>query len=295
MRCVAKRAATLSALLSGMVLAGVPSAWSQTQPPFATQTQRPQATQPQQRAPAAKKDEEQKGESVADLKRRIEALEQKLLDMEVINASLETLARQGTNQRSSLSTSPTSPISSDAATRIDGVEVQIRALASQLDRLERQLQNPQTRSQLPNTPVERQATNLPPVQPAPKDSINEVLKSEPPPKAPIAPPSQTQPRPQTVAVDSAAARDAYLKAYNLLIKQDYPAAESGFTAFLDQYGEHELAGNAQYWLAETYYVRGQFEQGEVDLPGRDPGPPNTAGMTQQSLFGGQDGGGGVQL
>ena len=255
MRTVARWAGAYTAIVLGMALAGGPAAMAQTQPPFATQTQKPQQTQPQQRAPAVRKDEETKGESVAELKRRIEALEQKLLDMEVINASLETLARQGTNPRSSLSTSPSSPLSTDSAARIDGVEVQIRALAAQLDRLERQLQNPQTRSQLPPAPTERQATNLPPVQPQPKDSINEVLKSEPAPKAPA-----QQPRPQTVAVDSAAARDAYLKAYNLLIKQDYAAAENGFTSFLEQFGEHELAGNAQYWLAETYYVRGQFEQ-----------------------------------
>lgn len=262
MRFVARRTGTFSAVLLGVTLAGEPAAFAQTQPPFATQTQRAPQTQPQQRAPAAKKDEETKGESVADLKRRIEALEQKLLDMEVINGSLETLARQGTNQRSSLSTPPNSPVSSDAAVRLDGVEVQIRALAAQLDRLERHLQSPQTRSQLPATPAERQATNLPPVQSQQtKESISDILKTEPAPRTPVQQqPVQPQPRPQTVAVDPGAARDAYLKAYNLLIKQDYAGAENGFSAYLEQFGEHELAGNAQYWLAETYYVRGQFEQ-----------------------------------
>jgi tol-pal system protein YbgF len=255
MRCVALRAAAYAVVLFGLALAGEPRAFAQTQPPFATQTQRSPQTQPQQRAPVVKKEEETRGESVADLKRRIEALEQKLLDMEVINGSLETLARQGTNQRPSLSSTPISPVSTDTAARLDGVEVQIRALAAQLDRLERQLQSPQTRSQLPATPAERQATIVPPVQAQPKESINDVLKSEPPRTA-----VQPQPRPQTVAVDPAAARDAYLKAYNLLIKQDYAGAENGFATFLEQYGEHELAGNAQYWLAETYYVRGQFEQ-----------------------------------
>ena len=253
MRSVALRAGAYSAVLFGLMLAGEPPALAQTQPPFATQTQRTPQTQPQQRAPNVRKDEETKGESVADLKRRIEALEQKLLDMEVVNGSLETLARQGPNQRSSLSTSPTSPVSSDTAARLDGVEVQIRALAAQMDRLERQLQSPQTRSQLPATPAERQATNLPPLQP--KDGITDILKTEPPRTA-----VQPQPWPQTVAVDPAAARDAYLKAYNLLIRQDYAGAENGFSTFLEQYGEHELAGNAQYWLAETFYVRGQFEQ-----------------------------------
>ncbi len=61
----------------------------------------------------------------------------------------------------------------------------------------------------------------------------------------------------------ASAADAYRDAFNLLKKADYPAAEGAFQSFLKQYGDTEYAGNAQYWLGETYYVRGQFEKAAV--------------------------------
>ncbi|KAB2848552.1 MAG: tol-pal system protein YbgF [Hyphomicrobiaceae bacterium] len=232
---------------------------AQTQPPFATQTQRSPQAPTQPRATAPKKDDESRAESVGDLRKRIDALEQQLLDMQVIYGALESLARQGTNARPSFSTNP-SPNSSDTAAWLDGLEVQIRALAAQMDRLEQQLQSPQNRSSLPTAPSERQATNLPPIQQQPKENITDVLRNDPAPKSPVSQQPSQPPRPQRVAVDAGAVRDAYLRAYNLLIKQDYAGAETGFAAFLENFGEHELAGNAQYWLAETYYVRGQFEQ-----------------------------------
>ena len=54
-------------------------------------------------------------------------------------------------------------------------------------------------------------------------------------------------------------KEAYDAAYNLLIKAKYPEAEKAFTAFLKDYPDSQLAGNANYWLGETYYVRGQYE------------------------------------
>jgi len=54
-------------------------------------------------------------------------------------------------------------------------------------------------------------------------------------------------------------KEAYDEAYNLLIKAKYPEAEKAFTAFLKDYPDSTLVGNANYWLGETYYVRGQYE------------------------------------
>lgn len=42
--------------------------------------------------------------------------------------------------------------------------------------------------------------------------------------------------------------------------QKFDAAEKEFTTFMAKYPTHPLAGNAQYWLAETYYVRGDYRQ-----------------------------------
>ena len=54
--------------------------------------------------------------------------------------------------------------------------------------------------------------------------------------------------------------DQYNYAFGLLRSQDYPAAESAFTQFVQKHPQDELAGNAQYWLGETYFVRGDFPQ-----------------------------------
>lgn len=71
----------------------------------------------------------------------------------------------------------------------------------------------------------------------------------------------TAPAPgKTAAIDPAAGPDkVYEEAYGLLLQQDYPAAEAGFVGFLGQFPTNKLAGNAQYWLGETYYVRGNYK------------------------------------
>ena len=52
----------------------------------------------------------------------------------------------------------------------------------------------------------------------------------------------------------------YKTSYSHLLKRRFGAAEAGFTKFLKQHAKHELAGNAQYWLGETYYARGQYKK-----------------------------------
>ncbi len=54
-------------------------------------------------------------------------------------------------------------------------------------------------------------------------------------------------------------KERYDFAFRLLAQADYPAAETAFKEFLAAHGSDPLAGNAQYWLGETYYVRQQFE------------------------------------
>jgi len=63
---------------------------------------------------------------------------------------------------------------------------------------------------------------------------------------------------QGTASDDAASR--YEAAFALLRNAQYDQAETAFTAFLNNHADHPLAGNAEYWLAETHYVRGNFER-----------------------------------
>lgn len=58
-------------------------------------------------------------------------------------------------------------------------------------------------------------------------------------------------------------REQYDHAFGLLRQADYGAAEQALAAFVEAHPEHELAGNAKYWLGETYYVRNNYEQAAV--------------------------------
>jgi tol-pal system protein YbgF len=79
--------------------------------------------------------------------------------------------------------------------------------------------------------------------------------------------------------DSSAA--LYDSAFQLLREQKYPEAQNGFQEFLKRYPTDPLAGNAQYWLGETYYVQGKyadaakiFAQGYKKYPKSSKAPDN---------------------
>lgn len=55
----------------------------------------------------------------------------------------------------------------------------------------------------------------------------------------------------------------YEHAFELLRQSDYDKAEKAFSDFLVKNKGHQLAGNAQYWLGETYYVRNKFQEAAV--------------------------------
>ena len=50
----------------------------------------------------------------------------------------------------------------------------------------------------------------------------------------------------------------YDAAFKLLREANYPAAETALRAFIQRYPKDPLAGNAQYWLGETYFVRKDY-------------------------------------
>ncbi|MGI9416415.1 MAG: hypothetical protein ACR2RA_01120 [Geminicoccaceae bacterium] len=54
------------------------------------------------------------------------------------------------------------------------------------------------------------------------------------------------------------AEQQYENAVQLLQAGDYQGAQGGLEVFLDLNGDHQLASNAAYWLAETHYVRQNY-------------------------------------
>jgi tol-pal system protein YbgF len=52
--------------------------------------------------------------------------------------------------------------------------------------------------------------------------------------------------------------EQYQFAFDLMRQTKYADAERALSTFVDEYPDHPLAGNASYWLGETYYVRKDY-------------------------------------
>jgi len=73
----------------------------------------------------------------------------------------------------------------------------------------------------------------------------------------------------------------YEKGFTLVREAKHVEAGKAFREFLSKYPKHVLASNAQYWLAETYYARGEytesaklFAKGYQDFPKSPKSPDN---------------------
>jgi tol-pal system protein YbgF len=75
---------------------------------------------------------------------------------------------------------------------------------------------------------------------------------------PTPPPPSTAAAPPAAAA-TGAADQVYNDAFKKLQDGDYAGAEKGFRTFVQRHPQHALAGNAQYWLGETYYARRDYQ------------------------------------
>jgi tol-pal system protein YbgF len=199
----------------------------------------------------------------AGLQRRIEQLEEQLVDLQVTIGTLESLTR-GTTPPPTRTPPPSAALSAADAGRLDAIETQIKALTAQLEHLQEHVRGLAERAPDPPKSGFGDVT----VAPAPpKDEIDRVFppsKNEPPPKTEAPPKTEPPPRfagpkpPPSVAENDAPPQRLYEQAYGYLLQKDYGAAEESFEAFLKRHPSHHLAGNAQYWLGETFFVRGQY-------------------------------------
>ena len=128
------------------------------------------------------------------------------------------------------------------------------------------------------TPPANAAPMTPPGSPMPPGAF---VPPAPPPYTPTGPGTLTPPRtppgppplapeptsaaaggsfrPSSVgALPPGSALDQYNFAFGLIKQADYPAAEAALRSFVQQHPNDTLAGNAQYWLGETYYERGLY-------------------------------------
>lgn len=207
------------------------------------------------------------------LRQRVESLEEQLVDLQVTIGTLESLAKAGgraaPQQPAPVWRSGGGGAGADQA-RLEGIEMQIRALTAQMEQLSAQMGQragvagaPPRKTDVagfraPEAPSAGGGFGSMTVTPdaGDTDAIGGLLKSQG-----DAPPAARQPAAVTppAAVSDAGAKQLYETAYGHLLQQDYGAAEASFEDFLKRYPNDSLAGNAQYWLGESYYVRGQYK------------------------------------
>ncbi|MBM3519828.1 MAG: tol-pal system protein YbgF [Alphaproteobacteria bacterium] len=65
---------------------------------------------------------------------------------------------------------------------------------------------------------------------------------------------------ETVALAQETPESLYERSNESLLRRQFGEAEAGFRTFLEKYPEHGLAGNAQYWLGETYLAQDDYRQ-----------------------------------
>jgi len=233
----------------------------------------------------------------AALRQRVEQLEEQLVDMQVMIGTLESLAARGTSPAAPSGGATLSAGSMNDA-RIDGLETQVRALTAQIEQLTTQVRalsaspsrteatvEPNVSTGAAETPVGSPADQA--LSDAPgadrfgsttvtagkNDAIGGLLESETTkPAAPAANPGAGATGSETVAAappafmpppveprDAANPKQLYETAYGYLMQRDYGAAQAAFEDFLSRYPNDSLAGNAQYWLGEAHFVRGDYK------------------------------------
>ena len=161
----------------------------------------------------------------------------------------------------------------DAQMRMSQIEDQMRQITGQIEeitnnisQLKQQLDKLSSDVDLRFSALEHGGTAPPaappPDQPRPPPGAGANL-AEPPSRsgtlgtlpAPApggAPPAQTATA--AGALPSGSAQEQYNYAFGLLRQANYPAAQQALRSFVQRFPNDALAGNAQYWLGETFYV-----------------------------------------
>lgn len=217
---------------------------------------------------------EASAQDAAALAKRVQQLEEQLVDMQVVVGTLESTKSAG-GAAAAVGPAYAPPTgggyggsyggASDSA-RLDGIETQIQALTAQLEQLSRDvralssgqrggLAAPPGRSYAtaPQAPIDSQQLSdagggygagfgTTTVTPGRDDGIGGLLSGD-----------------GFSGGSTTSAKQMYETAYGYMLQQDYGAAETAFRDFLQRYPSDPLAGNAQYWLGETYYLRGEYK------------------------------------
>ncbi|MEL7047505.1 MAG: tol-pal system protein YbgF [Pseudomonadota bacterium] len=234
------------------------------------------------------------------LRKRVQQLEQQLVDLQVVIGTLETLAGgRPAAPASAVAGGAYAPPTGGGGVdqgRLDSMETQIRALSAQMQNLSRDVRamgggrrgsvspgisdgqssyastgtnsrNP-TSQQAPAVTGGFGSTTITPADgglrgttaPA-ADAIGGLLSGDPGVGTPASGGWNVGGADQVARapLPSGEPKSTYETAYGYLLQQDYTSAETAFGDFVKRFPNDKLASNAQYWLGETHFVRGQYK------------------------------------
>ncbi len=98
----------------------------------------------------------------------------------------------------------------------------------------------------------------PPGQPTSSPPEGAAAQPAPEGKPPASTPDKGAPG-ATAGLPNGDAQSLYEQGYGAMLQHDYDAAETAFRKLIASYPNDPLAGNAQYWIGESYYTRGQYK------------------------------------
>jgi tol-pal system protein YbgF len=161
------------------------------------------------------------------------------------------------------------PVAETLLRRLDALDYQVRELTGETERL--QFENRRLTDEVGMLQAELDAMRNPQppaIDDATADWMNDGLGGEPT-SADGESVAVTDPDDQFASERAAAtgvlgapspgdAGTSFRNARDRLNDGDFAGAQSGFEAFVNDHAEHPRAGEAWYWLGETFFVRSQF-------------------------------------
>lgn len=150
--------------------------------------------------------------------------------------------------------------------RISQLEQQLREITNQNEQLSFGLSQLNERFERMSRDIDLRLSDLEQGKGAAKSaSASTASQSKPVTSpAPVTSETKTSPAPAAVPVPAAGTKgtpqEQYQQAFALVSQSNFVEAEAALKNFIQSHPKDPLAGNAQYWLAETYYARGEYEQ-----------------------------------
>ena len=229
---------------------------------------------------------------------RMSRVEQKLAELQALVGALQSFARANpapmpAQDGGGAVPSAEPPLSQSDDTRVSALETQIGALTAELEQINQRLNAlnaaPAAQAPLPlapsSPPPDRQGDARPPPDQAmaamaasagdagdsndtskprwygPRPGEDQTSALPPWAPQPLSPPTASDGQPQRLmaALPGDDAHSLNEKGHGALTQNDYAGAEVAFRQLIESYPKDPLAADAQYWIGESFYRRGQYK------------------------------------